>query len=200
MDFAELLLTKRSAIINKWFDYIVETYPPDTVTFLRRQKDAMANPVGSSIRDGLAGVIDCLIAGVQGRDITEYSVDWNALEPHFDRIVRIRALQNFAPSQSVRFAAELDRILWRVLAKEAKDQGLETELKALTALMGDFIFLAFDVYAACRERLFDIRVKDEQRRVALLLRRANIVTDIDKPEYDLPDLREDRSETNHEER
>ena len=200
MDFAELLLTKRSAIINKWFDYIVETYPADTVTFLRRQKDAMANPVGSSIRDGLAGVIDCLISGVQGRDTAEYSVDWKAMEPHVDRIVRIRALQNFAPSQSVRFAAELDRIMWQVLAKEAKDQGLEAELKALTALMGDFLFLAFDVYAACRERLYDIRVKDEQRRVALLLRRADLITDIDKPEYDLPDLREDRSETNHEER
>ena len=200
MDFSELLLSKRSAIIKRWFDLIVETYPPDTETFLRRQKDAMANPVGSSIRDGLAGIIDGLISGVQGREADAFSVDWESLEPYFDRIVRVRALQNYAPSQSVRFAAELGPALWRVLVKEAKDQGLEAELKALNALMDDLIFLAFDVYAACRERLHDIRVKDEQRRVALLLRRANILIETDKPDYDFPDLREDRSETNHEER
>jgi hypothetical protein len=200
MDFSELLLTKRSAIIKKWFDLIVETYPPDTETFLRRQKDAMANPVGSSIRDGLDGIIDCLVAGVQGRSADAYMVDWEALEPHLDRIVRVRALQNFAPSQSVRFAAEFGPALWRILVKEAKDQGLEAELKAMTALMADLVFMAFDVYAACRERLHEIRIKDEQRRVALLLRRANILTETDKPDYDFPDLREDRSETNHEER
>jgi hypothetical protein len=191
MDFSELLLSKRSAIIKKWFDLIVETYPPDTETFLRRQKDAMANPVGSSIRDGLAGIIDGLISGAKGRDADTYTVDWNALEPHLDRIVRVRALQNFAPSQSVRFAAELGPVLWRVLVKEAKDQGLEAELKAMVALMDDLIFQAFDVYAACRERLHDIRIKDEQRRVALLLRRANILVETDKPELDIPDLRED---------
>ena len=48
----ESLSRKRSRIVEKWFDRIIETYPEDTSKFLKREKDPFANPVRSTILQG----------------------------------------------------------------------------------------------------------------------------------------------------
>jgi len=45
MRLEELLAQKKTAVIDKWFDVVAETYPADTAIFIKRQKDPFANPV-----------------------------------------------------------------------------------------------------------------------------------------------------------
>ena len=152
-----LIQTKRSTILKKWFDLIIDTYPPDAGRFLRSQKNYFANPVGGDIRQGIEGLLDGLIAG-KSRD---------EIAPSLDRVIRIRSLQKFTPSQALYYIVQLKDVVRETLAKELQSRNLAEELAAFDARLDDLLFLAFDIFVACRDKLVDIRVNDERRRVAL---------------------------------
>ena len=45
----DLMEGKKSVILERWFDAILETYPTDSSGFLKKQSDRFANPVGHTI-------------------------------------------------------------------------------------------------------------------------------------------------------
>jgi len=49
MVLEHLLSQKRAAILGRWFQLILETYPADTSRFLKKEKDRFVNPVGYTI-------------------------------------------------------------------------------------------------------------------------------------------------------
>jgi hypothetical protein len=165
MKIKDVLADKRSELIDEWFKRAISDYPSDTIKFLRRQKDPFANPVGDSYRDGLAGLVDGLIE----------SWDRERLWPHLDRILRVRAVQDFTPSGAVSFVLDLKGAVREVASRELKSGDWASELASLDAEIDGMLMLAFDCYVDCRQRLADIRLKDEQRRVHLLLRRAGMM-------------------------
>ena len=93
MSLKILLNKKRNAIVAKWFERVLETYPLEGQGFFRRQEDRFANPVGSTIFSGLEG----LFAELLGKG------DCEKTRSLLDEILRIRAIQNFSPSQAVVF-------------------------------------------------------------------------------------------------
>lgn len=198
MDLETYILENFTTIEKEWFKRLIETYPPDTTQFLRRQKDAMANPVGSSVRQGMEGVLKCLVDGARSIESGRMVLNREKLGPFLDRIIRIRALQNFSPSDSLYFIIELRNIFRSRLAKA---KGLSEEDKtALELAMEEMLFLGFDIYTTCRERLFEIKVKDEQRKNYMLLRKANIICETEEDGTELPDLRDSGNKDQSEER
>lgn len=194
MDLKSLLINSKSAIIKRWFNVLADSYPQDTSKFLRNKKDAFDNPVGSSIRDGISGILDCMFEAVlnEGGPV---GFNREAIIPFIDRIVRIRAVQNFRPSESLSFIPELKGIFRDVMGKYAEDAGLDFD--RLDQFVDDLLFLSFDVFLDCRERIYEIRANDEKRRYHMLLRRAKlIVEDAGEPEVELPDFRNGGFETN----
>ena len=93
MRLNSILAQQKAAIIKKWFALILETYPEDTASFLKDQKDPFANPVGSAIREGIEGLFEEFLQPVP-------SVN---LAPFLDKVIRIRAVQDFSPSGTVSF-------------------------------------------------------------------------------------------------
>lgn len=184
MTIEKYIADKRATLLGRWFQLVIDTYPPDTVQFLKRQKDAMANPVGSSTRDGLDGILKEL---AQGGPCERFA-------PFLDRIIRIRAVQSFTPSQAVGFVPGLKGIIRDVLGKEIEEKGLAPELTALDARIEELTLLAFDLYVACRDKLNEIRLNDEKRRLHMLLRRANLLCETEE-ETHLPDFRDGDQET-----
>ena len=53
MKLDKLLSQNKTALVKRWFDEVVRTYPVDTATFLKQQKDPFANPVGRTTLKGL---------------------------------------------------------------------------------------------------------------------------------------------------
>ena len=49
MDLKDLLSRNETAILKRWFDLILETYPADAATLMRKDKDQFTNPVGSTL-------------------------------------------------------------------------------------------------------------------------------------------------------
>ncbi len=87
MKLEKLLSEKGPAIVDKWLKLILESYPADTQRFLKKQKDPFANPVRHTISKEIENIYKELLKGV----------DREAVSPFLDRIVRIRAVQDFPP-------------------------------------------------------------------------------------------------------
>jgi hypothetical protein len=79
------------------------------------------------------------------------------LSSAIDGIVRIRAVQEFTPSAAVGFVYTLRGILREELADAALDPAGHA---ALERGVDRLALVAFDVYMQCREKIFEIRVRE----------------------------------------
>ena len=149
-----LLIKKRSRILQKWFDHIRKTYPAETQRFWESKKNCFANPVGSTFLQGIEGLYDGLLQGV----------DSSKVRPFLDNIIRIRAVQDFSPSQALSFIFELKEIIRQEFAKEIREKQLIPELLDCESRIDQFVLLALDVYMSCREKIYELKVKELRNR------------------------------------
>ncbi len=148
MSIETLLTPKKKAIVQKWIDQVLDSYgSPD---FFKKQKDRFANPIGSTISEGLQSLFDIL---VEERKLTE------AAKPLED-IVKLRAVQDFTPSKAVFFVFLLKNILREEMAGEKNRIEVINALSALDARIDEVALMAFNFYMECRERLHQIRVNE----------------------------------------
>ncbi len=168
MEIKDLLQDRREVILKKWFDVLLQTYPEETSRFLRKEKDPFSNPVGSAITEGISGIYQSILDGV---DIKEVS-------PFLDRIIRIRAVQDFTPSQALGFLFLLKGVIRDVLLKEVSKRGLDEELHTIESRIDDIALIAFDIYMQCREKLYDLRATELRNMTYRLLERANLTKDL----------------------
>jgi hypothetical protein len=175
MGLESLLVERKSAILDEWFNSILATYPAETASFLKRKKDRFANPVGSTILAAMQGLLDEILGGGCNPD---------NISKYLDNIIRIRAVQDFAPSSAVSFVFALKRVIREELAREPQDAALAEELLAFEGRIDQLSLLAFDVYSQCREKIYEIRVNEIKSASATLFRRATLVC---KPPEQKPD-------------
>ncbi|GBD98950.1 hypothetical protein BMS3Abin07_00981 [bacterium BMS3Abin07] len=164
MNLGELLLQKRNAISKSWFSLIVDTYPPDTSSFLRKQKDQFSNPVGSAISQGIEGILDEIMNGL----------DPERVSPFLDKLIRVRAVQEFTPSEAVGFVFMLKKVIRENLDREIRDNRLFDELTALESRIDDLAGIAFNIYMECREKIFELKATELNRWTHKLLERVNL--------------------------
>ena len=147
MGLTEALKERRAAVLERWFQAVAATYPEEAARLLAAVGDRFANPVGHTLREGLGRLYDALASDPAPE----------ALRAAVDGIVRIRAVQEFTPSGAVGFVYSLRRILREELA----GSGLEpAEHAALERGVDGAALAAFDVYMQCREKIFEIRVRE----------------------------------------
>ena len=175
----ELLEKNRKAILGKWFDRVAESYPPETARFLKSQKDQFHNPVGSTVRKETAAIFDQLLTG---------SVSGQQMSTFVDRIVRVRAVQDFTPSQAVGFIFQLKQVIREVAGREAHKQGLHEELLQMEDLIDQLGLMAFDIYGACRDKLNQIRMDEFRRQFHQIVRRSDMFVELSAPVQEEPDL------------
>jgi len=149
MDLRSLLLEKKSAILDKWFDLILASYPPDTVNFLKDEKDQFSNPVGYTIVDNIGHLFDGII---NGKDI-------KTLLPYIEAIVKIKAVQDFTPSEAISFMPFLKKVI-RQEVGGIERQDLFEELLRLESRIDEVTNICFDIYVKCRERIYELRIKE----------------------------------------
>lgn len=169
MKLKTLLAKHKSALISRWVDAIVETYPSETAKFLKSKKDQFSNPVGHTIVAETKNLFDQVLEGVDREKVT----------PFLDRIIRIRAIQEFTPSQAISFVFSLKYIIREVVGPEIDTEDMDQELVDLEATLDFMALVAFDIYMSCREQVYDIRAKEVQQNAFLLLKRANLL--VEKP-------------------
>lgn len=167
MELKDFLSEKRSAILKKWFDAIIQTYPPETASFLKRQKNPFTNPVGNTILQGIDGLLEELINGM----------DSTRLSYFLDNLIRVRAIQDFTPSEAVAFIFHLKRIIREELGGGIPEAAVH-ELPLLEGRIDLLALMAFDIYAKCREKIYEIRANEMNNSTFMLLRRANLISEV----------------------
>lgn len=164
MSLESLLSRKRSAILKRWCNAILETYPSDTAHFLRSQKNRFTNPVGQTIAEETERVFDDLLRGAEASEASLF----------LDNIIRIRAVQEFSPSQALSFIFDLKKAVRDELAGELLDGGMAAQLEAFESSIDSLMLHAFDGYMKCREKIFEIRTEETRRMTRSLIRMANL--------------------------
>lgn len=173
MNLKDLLSEKRNTIVQRWFDVVLETYPADTSSFLKKQKNRFANPVGYTIFQGIEGLFEELLKGM----------DFDRVSTFLDNIIRIRAIQDFTPTQAISFIFLLKRVIREELKREIQENRISEELFTLESRIDNLALLSFDIYMKCREKIYELKANEVRRRTSGLLQKANLMI----PEQDVGD-------------
>jgi hypothetical protein len=168
MDFKKQLIEKKTAILKKWFDAVADTYPDNTSGFLKKQKAQFTNPVGYTLAEGLEGLFEALLQGMIPDTVSTF----------LDGIVRIRAIQEFTPSEAVAFVFQLKKIVRKELGNAILQQpGMTDELAAFDTAIDDLALFSFDIYMKCREKIYELKANEARNMTFRLLQQAKLIID-----------------------
>lgn len=152
MPLANLLQENKGEILENWVNRVLASYPDDAAMIFRREKDRFANPIGYNTRHALTILYDLLFSGDQP--------DLTGVAAAVDDFVKIRAVQTFTPAAAVAFVRDLKIVVREYCRKQkatapdlAEWQQFEDTLDAVSDQV-------FDVYMACRERLYKARLHE----------------------------------------
>jgi hypothetical protein len=166
MDLRRLLQERKIAIVKSWFDAVTEAYPDDTSRFLKKRKDQFTNPVGYTISDGLEHLFDALLQGMLEDKVSAF----------LDSIIRIRAVQDFTPSEAVAFIFRLKKVIRQKLGDDIlKQQGVPEELSTFDSAIDDLALYAFDIYMKCREKIYELKANEARNMTFRLLQKAKLI-------------------------
>jgi len=148
-----LLLKKKSGILKKWLGEIFDTYPADTSRFLKAEKDMFANPVGHTIAANIEHLLNGLIK----------KGDTASLAAYLEQIIRIRAVQDFTPSQAVSFINSLKTVITGQLETEIYKYNLRDEWGEFQTRIDSLTQCACELHREMKQRIDIIRTKEREK-------------------------------------
>ncbi len=163
----QLLRQHRDAILEKWAETVLSSYPPETANLLRRTRDPLQNPVGTTLFRELDRLLDALLDGASDE----------TLRRPLDEILKIRSVQGFTPSVAVSFVFRLKDVVREAVGatrRRGPDPAAVREFEARVERLG---LLAFDSYVQFREQLYELRVQEAKRQVSWWLRKSGMTSD-----------------------
>lgn len=158
---SDLLTEHKDDIVDSWFERVVASYHKDTARFLKRENNRFANPVGNALRVGTQTIFESLLDGLDSERICS----------QLDEIIKIRAVQDLAPSRAISFIFDLKEVVRSVLEKELRVSALRSELDAFETRVDQVALFAFDIFVRCREQLYELRVDEVKRSVSTVFKR-----------------------------
>ena len=152
MVLENLLSQNQKAILKRWFDLILETYPRETASLMRKDRNQFANPVGFMISQE----IEVLFKGLlEGANPEGFSASLNS-------IIKLRSVQDLSPSQATGFIFLLKKAIGETIKSEGQEETIQDEWLRFHSKIDELALHAFDVYMDCREKICEIRVKKAQ--------------------------------------
>lgn len=135
-----------AAIAKRWLADTLAGYGPAAARAFERQADPFANPVGHALHTALPAAVESLLAGQSAQEVTAC----------LDDVIRIRAVQEFSPSQAVGFV---------FLLKTYSEGSLQFPHGSFCDRVDQVALAAFDRYVEHRQRVAEVRI-NEARRLA----------------------------------
>lgn len=168
MTFGKLLREHKDAIVRRWFEEVLASYPGDACAAFMRQKDRFANPVGHSLRVGTRLIFEALLDGMDAEGMDDEKV-----RSYLREIIKIRSVQQFSASQAVSFVFQLKGGIRAELGKAVVDPRYSSALAEFERQIDRIALGAFDVFVECREQVCELRVNEAKRRVSWVMEKLN---------------------------
>ncbi|WP_147819942.1 RsbRD N-terminal domain-containing protein [Salidesulfovibrio onnuriiensis] len=168
MTIEALIAEHKADMADKWADLIFGTYPVETQKIWKNKKNRFSNPVGAAIREATGELIDHLLQWE----------DADAICTSLDKMIRIRSVQDFSPSQALSFLFLFKKLLRdEYFEKLRKSEELEHLLR-FEAKLDNMVLLAIDIYSRSREQIYRLRVEEVKRSQHTLLKKARMIVDV----------------------
>jgi len=156
MELTEALSIKKKDILSLWIERTLDSYTAPG--FFKSSKDPFANPVGVNIAGGLTALFELLLTNAEP----------SAYRVPLDQVVRIRAVQEFTPSQAMAPFLELKWVIKQVFSNHKDTQPLMRMLDTLDCEIDRMTLSAFDIFSECREQLYRNRIRELKSGSAIL--------------------------------
>jgi hypothetical protein len=163
MALANQLRERSSAIVDRWLRDTLATYSDDAAVAFKRNKDPFTNPVGHALRAGTRAAVEALCDGKDADEVCS----------GLDGVIKIRAVQEFTPSQALSFVFLLKQAVRSELRAEDNDSSFSGELVELEKRIDQVALRAFDVFSGHRERVYELRINEVKRSVGDWIERMN---------------------------
>lgn len=150
----KFLERSKTSIFQKWFNLILEHYPPESRKFWENPNNSFANPIGSTFAQGLEGIWNGLRQGMEPKQLAAV----------LDPIIHIRAVQDLSPSQAVGFVLGLKGIIREEMKREGGGGIAWEELWEMETRIDALSLIAFDQYVLCRKKVHEIELKELRDR------------------------------------
>ncbi len=143
------LATNKKVILKQWLDSSLDLFP---------EKMSSSTPVGEVFSAALEEILSVL-----GKNHT-------TCRAPLENVTRILAVQSFPPSKALSMFLDLKIILRQMMMKsnEADISRQEIDSSCIDQLLLD----AFDSYMSHREKIYQLKVEEGNRRMFMALRRA----------------------------
>ncbi|MGC8653486.1 MAG: RsbRD N-terminal domain-containing protein [Candidatus Kryptoniota bacterium] len=152
----DLLRREKAAIAGAWVEKLLRSYPEEGAKFFKNQKNQFANPIGHTISENLPVIFEEIIGENNQLRMKNLLRD----------IVRIRAVQEFTPSEAIRFVFLLKEAIHDTLQPDVFERLSTDDLHKLDAIIDKTALIAFDLYMESREKLFKLRLNEVKMRFA----------------------------------
>jgi hypothetical protein len=104
-------------------------------------------------------------------------MDPQTINSYLDPIIRIRAVQNFSPSQATAFILSLKKALRTNLTKELRDIRNLKGLFELESKIDQLSLMAFDIYMQCREKIYQLSANEMKNRTLRAFEKAGLISE-----------------------
>jgi hypothetical protein len=142
----------------------MEAYPTEALGVLNRNKDQFANPLSHTISKNIELLFDELLKGI----------DSERTSPILAEIVRIKAVQDFTPSEGLQFIFDLKSILFDLKNEKIEGETMPyDQIRMMEQDIDKLALMGFNIYVECREKLSEIRVNEIKNQTHMLIRRVN---------------------------
>lgn len=161
MKLAEILTSRTDDIARRWFERVLDTYPPETAKLWKSRRDAFQNPVAHIMDGALKGLV---VEVVRWQDA-------DAIAAHITDIVRIRSVQDFPPSKALSFVYLFKGIVRELCEKHGID---DEERRTYESRVDNMALIAMDVYAECKRLIYQMRVDEFKRTYHRVFQAAGV--------------------------
>ncbi|MBG0791626.1 MAG: RsbRD N-terminal domain-containing protein [Desulfovibrionaceae bacterium] len=168
MTFDTVLAEQKARLAKGWAELILRTYPKETQKVWTRQRDRFQNPVGAAILEATGDLMNLVIDWKDAKEIAA----------SLDRLIRIRAVQDFSPSQAIGFVFLLKKLIRDEFFKAMEKDGTLADLLRFEARIDNLALMSFDIYTKSRDEVFRLRVEEVKRSQSNLLKRAGMILDV----------------------
>ncbi len=181
MDLKESLAKKRPAVLKRWIDVVLETYPSQTAQTLRSGENRFTNPVGKIISDSLGAVYDELVRNMGGAG----QAPEGGLGEFLENIIKVRAVQDFTASGALGFIFSLKKSAREETEASwiGREEDFYRQMAEFDALVDRLALGAFDFYMQCREKIYELKSVEVRNRTFRLLQQANLLVEKKEEEH-----------------
>lgn len=155
----KVLFTRQREVNQKWYNRMMESYPPEMRNFWENKESRFAQPVPYTIAEAMSHIYGELIKTQPDQELV-YS--------ELQSMMRICAVQNLSPSGATRVLFQLkDVIREEAYTVELRDALFLQDLQEIETFLDQWTLQAFDIYMGFREKIYELRMKEVRNQLLI---------------------------------